>query len=403
MSNVAAPFPRILSLCSGVGMLDEGVRLAVPGARIVGHVERDAYVAAVLLARMEDEALEPAPVWCGNLEDFGAGAWVGAVDGITAGFPCPPVSSAGKRRGVDDERWIFPDIMRIVRAVGPRWIFLENVGGLLSANAGREFGEVLRLLAEGGYDAEWLALRASDVGAPHERQRLFILAYAKGERCEEVGGEHWRRSKKRIGECGEKKMAHSKYCPGGTELEQQHGERANESRGGVMQMGDSPSARCRGGESKSGGPFWDKTRGYESSGRRDGVAYTGSERHEGFRTEWPEAGPVGRGGGAEVPDAEGRRRDQTFRRGEGGIGPFPPGPGDVRGWERVIGETGYLAPAVESGLRMLVDGMAMVVDESRADQLRCAGNGVVALQAAVAFTVLDRRAGIGLTGHGSGL
>lgn len=147
-------------------MLDEGVCLAIPGARVVGYVERDAYAAAVLVARMEDEALEPAPVWCGNLEGFDSGPWIGAVDGITAGFLCPPVSNAGKRKGVEDERWLLPAIMRIVRQVEPRWLFLENVGGLRSANAGREFGEVLRLLSESGFDVEWLTLRASDVGPP---------------------------------------------------------------------------------------------------------------------------------------------------------------------------------------------------------------------------------------------
>ena len=153
---MATPSFRVLSLCSGVGMLDEGLCLAVPNARVVAYAEREAYAAAVLLARMEDAALEPAPVWCGNLEDVDWSQWAGAVDCVVAGFPCPPVSVAGKRAGTEDERWILPAIMRVVRQVGAGWVFLENVGGLRTANAGREFGEVLRLLAEGGFDVEWL-------------------------------------------------------------------------------------------------------------------------------------------------------------------------------------------------------------------------------------------------------
>ena len=176
--SVAPPVLRVLSLCSGVGMLDRGISIAHPGARVVGFCERDAYAAAVLVARMEDESLEQAPVWCGNLEDADWTAWRGAVDCVSAGFPCPPVSVAGQRKGTDDARWILPAIMRCVREVGAEWVFLENVGGLLSANAGREFGEVLRLLAESGFDAEWLVLPASDVGAPHERERVFFLAHA---------------------------------------------------------------------------------------------------------------------------------------------------------------------------------------------------------------------------------
>lgn len=77
-----------LSLCSGISGLERGLRLAMPGLRVVAYVEREAYAAATLLARMEDEALEPAPVWCGDLEDFDPNPFVG-VDIVSAGFPLP--------------------------------------------------------------------------------------------------------------------------------------------------------------------------------------------------------------------------------------------------------------------------------------------------------------------------
>jgi len=123
---------HILSLCSGIGMLDEGVRVAVPTARVVGYVERDAFAQATLLARMEGASLEPAPVWCGALEDFPRREWRGAVDAITAGFPCQPWSAAGLQRGESDERWLWPAIADVIGAVEPSVVFLENVAGLVS-------------------------------------------------------------------------------------------------------------------------------------------------------------------------------------------------------------------------------------------------------------------------------
>jgi len=117
-------------------MLDEGVAAALGYLglryRTVGYVERDAYAAACLLARMEEQALEPAPVWAGNLEDVRWERWSGAVDCIVSGFPCQPWSAAGKQRGISDERWIWPAIVECIRAVGPSLVFFENVRGLVS-------------------------------------------------------------------------------------------------------------------------------------------------------------------------------------------------------------------------------------------------------------------------------
>lgn len=154
-------------------MLDEGVCCAVPGARVVAYVEREAFAASVLLARMGEASLEPAPIWCGNLEEFSASDWHGAVDCITAGFPCQPWSTAGKQLGTKDERWIWPEIARIIRQIDPPLVCLENVPGLIS---GRGLNCVLGDLATMGFDAEWCRVAAADVGASHLRERIFILA-----------------------------------------------------------------------------------------------------------------------------------------------------------------------------------------------------------------------------------
>ena len=119
-----------------------------------------------------------------------------SVDLICGGFPCQPVSYAGKRGGTSDERWLWGEFARIIRQVKPRWVVAENVTGLLSANSGRAFAEVLRDLAESGYDAVWNVFPAGGqggVGAPHRRERIFIIAkritnsndkrVGRGKRC----------------------------------------------------------------------------------------------------------------------------------------------------------------------------------------------------------------------------
>ena len=103
------------------------------------------------------------------------------VDVLTGGFPCQPHSLAGKRLASSDERDLFSEIIRAVRVLRPRFIVLENVRGLLTSESGRFFGRVLGSLAECGYDAEWRVLSAADVGAPHKRERVWIVAYATSD------------------------------------------------------------------------------------------------------------------------------------------------------------------------------------------------------------------------------
>lgn len=176
----------ILSLCSGVGWLDEGVRAALGhlgrASRVLGYCERDAAAAATLLARMEDASLAAEPVWCGNLQDMDCGEFAArpgfrGCELLVAGFPCQPWSSAGKQAGTNDARWLWPAIAKIVDRLQPPLVFLENVPGLVS---GRGLNHVLDGLAVRGFDAEWLDLKARSVGANHLRRRVFILAYRAG-------------------------------------------------------------------------------------------------------------------------------------------------------------------------------------------------------------------------------
>ena len=171
---------RALSLCAGIGGLDLAAR-RVLGARTIGLVERDAAALEVLAARMEEGSLDPAPAWS-DLATFDGRPWRGAVDLILAGYPCPPFSSAGLRRGERDTRHLWPEVARIIREVGPSVVVLENVAGHLRLG----FDQVLGDLAALGFDAEWATVRASDAGAPHRRERVFVLAYTRGRGFESL-------------------------------------------------------------------------------------------------------------------------------------------------------------------------------------------------------------------------
>jgi len=151
---------NIGSLCTGYGGLD----MAIDGDTVwVSDIDKHA---AKLLAHR----FPTVP----NLGDLTAVDWesVEPVDILTAGYPCQPFSHAGKREGQNDDRHIWPHIANAIRVLRPGHVFLENVAGHLSLG----FGDVLADLAQVGYDARWVCVRASDVGAPHRRERLFILA-----------------------------------------------------------------------------------------------------------------------------------------------------------------------------------------------------------------------------------
>ena len=157
-------------------MFDLGIRLALGRTRTVCYVEREIPACDILAARMEDGTPDAAPIWS-DLTTFDGRQWRGEVDLVIGGIPCQPFSSAGDRKGIDDHRWLWDDIKRVIGEVQPRACFFENVPGLVR---GGGLGFILQGLAESGFDAEWDLFRASDVGAPHKRERLFILAARQG-------------------------------------------------------------------------------------------------------------------------------------------------------------------------------------------------------------------------------
>ena len=163
------PSLHVLELCDGFGGFELALRLAGLDARTVCRVERDAYAASILVERMEHQELDPCPLW-DELETFDGEPWRGRVDLITAGFPCQPWSIAGLWTGVDDPRWLWPQVARIADEVGPRFIFLENTVGINPQRGVGGLPFILEDLARLGFDAEWGVLTAASVGATQDRK-----------------------------------------------------------------------------------------------------------------------------------------------------------------------------------------------------------------------------------------
>jgi len=163
---------REISLFAGVGGGVLGGHLL--GWKTVAYVEWMDFPKVVLQARMDDGSLHKGDIF-GDIQAFDGAAWKGKADVVSAGFPCQPFSTVGRRKGEKDERNMWPDTARVIHEVRPRYAFLENVPGLLSEGHGY-FGTILGHLAEIGYDAVWDIVPASAVGAPHRRDRLWIFA-----------------------------------------------------------------------------------------------------------------------------------------------------------------------------------------------------------------------------------
>ena len=177
---------NVLSLFTGAGGGELAFQHLLTGFRTVGYVEIEEYCQKILEQRIADGFLDAAPIF-GDIRAFisegYAEAYQGMVDVLSAGFPCQPFSVAGKRQGADDERNMWPATRDTIRAVRPRYAFLENVPGLLNSGY---FSRILGDLHEIGYDARWTVLGARHVGAPHKRDRLWVVAYASESRRQQI-------------------------------------------------------------------------------------------------------------------------------------------------------------------------------------------------------------------------
>jgi DNA-cytosine methyltransferase len=189
-----------ISLCAGYGGIDLGLRRIIPSIRTIAFSEIEAYAVANLVSKIEAGHLDAAPIWS-NLKTLPWSSFHGKVDIISGGFPCQPFSSAGRRQGDEDPRHLWPYIVRGIREASPRMVFFENVEGIISSKLkNNEWSDpegtsvllhVLRELERLGYRATAGVFSAAEVGAPHQRKRVFIL----GSKIEQLRTIKFKRSK----------------------------------------------------------------------------------------------------------------------------------------------------------------------------------------------------------------
>lgn len=172
---------RCISLCTGYAGLELGIRRTVPTLRTVCYVEIEAFALSNLVAKIEAGLLDAAPVWT-DIKTFDGRPFYKRVHIITAGYPCQPFSTAGKRKGADDPRHLWPYIKRAIECIKPPYCFFENVSGHLNIGFQAVYEDLVKL----GYSVEAGLFTAAEVGAPHRRKRLFVLAHLSDSRFEDV-------------------------------------------------------------------------------------------------------------------------------------------------------------------------------------------------------------------------
>ena len=171
---------NVISFCSGYGGIERGLDLAGTNHRVLAYVEIEAYAIANLVNKMEAGQLDAAPIYT-DLKTFPTHLFRDCVDLITGGYPCQPFSAAGRRKGEEDPRHLWPYIREHINAIRPTQCFFENVEGHISLG----LSSVLSDLEEDGYDSTWSIFSASECLAPHQRKRVYILANANSDSLRE--------------------------------------------------------------------------------------------------------------------------------------------------------------------------------------------------------------------------
>jgi DNA (cytosine-5)-methyltransferase 1 len=369
---------------------------------------------------MRQGLLAQAPIWS-DVRNFAGRPWRSLVDGLIGGIPCQPHSLAGRRLGAEDERDLWGDARRIIVQARPWFVLIENVGGMLSSGgAERVIGDLRRL----GYQVEVGLFSAAEVGASHERQRVFILAMAD---CARLGLGGWLGSSATVSRgrgwpdidhSGHKAVACGVRNGGTAGIPAptgRHGVRtepaiayddcdalADSDRGkSSIDLRIRRNAREDGARATAErvcGPMDDADGVREQTRRPTGLA-AAPENERAFAE--PAGFAMADAGGYSFefcpepnfrkvePGQQAPQRGHADRR---DLPLFPPGPTDIDGWRGVVAHLPHLEPAV----RRMADGMAARLDlagphAARIERLRLLGKSVVPLQAAYAIRTLCTR------------
>ena len=210
--DIAEQSPVSLAVCPGILGIERGLKRVFPKLRTAAYVEIETFIVENLLSAMEAGLVDAAPVWT-NLKTFNPEPFRGLIDILSGGYPCQPFSLAANRGGSNDPRHLWPYLYKITDTIRPFCCFFENVAGHLSMG----YAQVYRDLRSLGYRVETGIYTASEVGAPHQRERLFILAVLGDTTCFDLQRGYNKRTsgyKRKIGESNTK-LANTNCKPRG--------------------------------------------------------------------------------------------------------------------------------------------------------------------------------------------
>jgi DNA (cytosine-5)-methyltransferase 1 len=332
------------------------------GWRTVCAVEWEQYPASVLCARQNDGLLPPFPIW-DDVQTFDGKPWRGIVDVVSGGFPCQDISAAGKGAGIDGERsGMWGEMARIIHEVRPRYVFVENSPMLTSRGLGRVLGD----LASMGFDARWGVLGAADVGANHQRDRIWIVgkvgnANNNGQTSTKVGTS--------IAEGGDICKTWTEQTSESTRPSEQYAELADTKE--LFSNGCNDNAKIsmeQKAQSESRNDCWEKNVAHTSftrCQRPDWSASRGQEKNPKLSMESKQLA---------VTESKGLERWNNGR--------------DIKSHESRLGQIGWSVERnwlFEPNVGRVADGVA-----ARVDRLKAIGNGQVPLCAATAWRILSQ-------------
>lgn len=276
----------------------------------------------------------------GDIRDIDGTEWKGKVDILTGGFPCQPFSQAGKRKGVDDNRFLWPEMLRVIQEIQPTWIVAENVRGLLTLQDGVVFEQVCTDLEANGYEVQPLCIPACATGAPHRRDRIWFIAHSN---------RHGDRQQKRRGNEEKKEVSN---------INRQKHESTRQPIGAIN------AGRCDGHDASNANDSGDRTPKCETNGYR--------KKEDEGRGKQPQYGACGSSG-----DAADTRCELWE---QGGKGKPERSSGDARGCYKQDWGEGWLQAAtrlcgVDDGLPRELDGIT--VPKWRKESLKAYGNAIV--------------------------
>lgn len=350
-----------VSLCAGYGGIDLGLRRAIPDLRTIAVAEIEAFACANLVAKMEAGRLDPAPIWT-DLKTFPWSSFRGKVGILSGGYPCQPFSAAGKRLGADDPRHLWPFIAAGIAAMRPGLCFFENVEGHISLG----LEQVLRDLQRLGYRCTFGVFSASEVGATHQRKRLFILAH---DTSVGVQGYWAGRIQESFAHAGERLPLRGGHCwpsrPGQPQFYWEP----------PRVMGNAAQLQRNGGDDNTGSSARCETISQSGDASRKAAmgdaacsrTYGAAGKMDGEKSE-KESGESKVGNTGQAIGNNGCRESRNQRQTEPALGGNADGPAGGMDYAKLC-----------------------VSGDSRVDELRLLGNGVVPATAERAFNVLASR------------